>query len=405
MYPVKIIEHFLLLQWLVLNIFWFFNLRDPRLLVIRDVEDILIVISLLLSMMAAHFLSNIVIKRTVYCVSCLLLVMLVINEYRYVQLKEQVLQNTDNQYVAINSRLIIGFVDKAEIKKLVQNGIAGIFLSKRNIEGESLESLQAFLQQLQEERKRLNLPVLLVTTDQEGGPVSRLSPLLEQQPSLDEAVEQKQSILDYGRKQGALLHKLGVNVNFSPVVDLKPPTQPGKLDFYSRIATRAISPDPQTVVDVAGQYIDGLEQSGVTATLKHFPGLARVPSDTHLFSAALPDNIETLENTDLKPFTDLSAKTGAWIMLSHVVLESIDNENPVSTSIAVIDSLIRKKLKIKNVLVTDDLTMGATYNRGFCKSVRQSYATSVNYLLVAYHHEKYYDAVKCLRKRQETAWW
>ena len=66
------------------------------------------------------------------------------------------------------------------------------------------------------------------------------------------------------------------------------------------------------------------------------------------------------------------------------------------------EGLIRSELGITNPLVTDDLTMGSTYNRGFCKSVFQSYSTDIDYLLIAYDYEKYYAAVECIQAHRKT---
>lgn len=376
-------------------VFWAANFRDPHLLFARDIEIYLIILASITLAVLSNFSKTIALKYFIYLLIFTLISTLIFKECVYLNAKNLIIENTSNKYSTINSRLIVGFRDKETIKKLSRNGIAGIFLTKRNIKHETYESLQLFLKQLQEDRKKYDLPVLIISTDQEGGSVSRLSPLIQRQESLAKEFGENKSAYEYGKKQGLLLSELGVNVNFSPVVDLKPTIPPGKLDFHSLIATRAISSNPSEVIEVSLKYIKGLEESGVTATLKHFPGLTRVQSDTHHFSATLDVSIDSLESSEWLPFTVLAKQTGAWIMLSHVILEKIDNINPVSISTKVIDELLRKNLNINNILITDDLTMGATYNRGFCDSVKQSFSTSVNYLLVAYDYEKYYDAILC----------
>lgn len=62
--------------------------------------------------------------------------------------------------------------------------------------------------------------------------------------------------------------------------------------------------------------------------------------------------------------------------------------------------MLRKELSHHNPLVTDDLTMGAAYNRGFCRSINAAYATSMDYLLISYDSDKYVDAVRCLMRQQ-----
>ena len=380
---------------------WTLNIKDPHLLSFRDNEyHFFILFNILIASL------SILITHKYLKVSCLLVVSTLViivsfKEYRFGLSKLEILSNRSNKYNTINQRLIVGYDDKEQLKTLIVNEIAGIFLTSRNIQNETQSSLKSFIEELQKIRNENDLPPLIIATDQEGGPVSRLSPLIERQKTLALATSKGESGYEYGKKQGSWLNALGVNVNFSPVVDLKPDLPPSKLDFHSLIATRAISSDPKEVLNIALAYVKGLKESEVTATLKHFPGLARVQTDTHHFSARLSTDIETLLETDLLPFTEILKSTSSWLMLSHVILEDIDSENPITTSHLVIDGLIRSKLGINNTLITDDLTMGATYNPGFCKSVVQSYSTSVDYLLIAYDYEKYFNAVKCIESHNK----
>lgn len=380
-----------------LGIVWGLNLKDPHLLPIRDNEYVLFLLATLLILGAAICIRSRKIKAVFVLCIVLLITAVSVEVVTFRHTREAIQANAEGEYSNINRRLIIGFDDKDEVKQLVANGVAGIFLTTRNIENETKESLTNFLAELQQIRADLGLMPLIIATDQEGGPVSRLSPLLEGQPTLATSHAQGRSSYQYGFNQGTDLKGIGVTLNFSPVVDLKPERPPSSLDFHSLIATRAISSDPAEVVQVAEPYIQGLAAAGVTATLKHFPGLARVPTDTHHFSAHLDADKQTLAAYDWRPFVALAQSSSSWLMLSHVILSAVDPENPVSTSSLVVEGLIRSELGITNPLVTDDLTMGATYNRGFCKSVFQSYSTDIDYLLIAYDYEKYYAAVKCIQ--------
>ncbi|MEJ2692355.1 MAG: glycoside hydrolase family 3 N-terminal domain-containing protein [Candidatus Thiodiazotropha sp.] len=380
-------------------IMWSLNIGDPHLLFLRRYE-FWIISSLALIL----FFTTFFIKVRYFSVAAQLGLLAAVqissySTYTFSNEKSRFLYAPSDSVKVLNRRMIVGFDNWNEIRQLSKNGIAGIFLTSRNIKDITYEDLKYYLESLQQEREALGLPPLFISTDQEGGAVSRLSPLIKRQEplaSLLGAQNAEQLAYEYGQEQGRLLASLGVNLNFSPVVDLKPAAASGMLDFHSRIATRAISDDPKIVTKLAKSYIKGLERHGVSATLKHFPGLAKVANDTHHFSALLDTEIDDLEKKDWVPFIEISQDTQAWIMLSHVVLSRVDSENPVSTSKQVIDNLIRKRLGFKGVLITDDMTMGATFNRGFCRSVKQSFATSVSYLLIAYDYDKYYDAIHCL---------
>ncbi len=391
---------FLSLSLLFLSLVWCVFLRDPHLLFLRDLEKILLLSMLVVSIILSKNINIKKLKYSIRIASIALITLLIIEELEFEWNKYQVLNNPTYAQKQINHRLILGFRNFDEIGKLSLNGISGIFITKRNIKDKSIDEIKVTLEKLQDKRKEAGLPSLIIATDQEGGAVSRLSPPIEKQPPLSSLVginNASQKAYEYGYKQGKQLKDLGINVNFSPVADLKPTQAIGRLDFHSLIHTRAISDSPKEVIDIALPYIKGLEAHGIKATLKHFPGLGKVSSDTHHFSAELNIHLSELNENDWKPFKAISQESEAWIMLAHVILPEIDPINPVSTSAKVVNQIIRKKLNYKGILVTDDLTMGATYNRGFCKSVLHSFAADIDYLLIAYDYEKYYSLMNCFK--------
>jgi beta-N-acetylhexosaminidase len=384
---------------------WCFNLRDPHLLPIRDYETWIIIALLLLLFAISWTVRNRTWKRLQIAAAAGMLAFVVGSEVRFQNLKYHLLSAPNGSERSINRRLIVGFNDYEEIAMLSKNGIAGIILTKRNIENMGRDQLRSRISHLQALRAKKGLPPLFVTTDQEGGPVSRLSPLVDRQPPLSKLLAEEnteQKAFEYGKTQGTQLRALGVNVNFSPVVDLKPAQASGALDFHTRIRSRAISQKPEEVVAIADAYIRGLNAAGVTATLKHFPGLLRVTEDTHHFAAHLSTKVSVLEQTDWLPYFEIPAHSDSWVMLSHVILAEIDPVNPVSTSRAVVNNILRKRIGFNGVLITDDLTMGATYNRGFCQSVREAYHADIDYLLLAYDYEKYYEAVNCITSETQS---
>ena len=246
------------------------------------------------------------------------------------------------------------------------------------------------------------LPRVVVATDQVGGAVSRVSPLVEPQPALatlldadvsDEELAQRAHA--YGARQGRALAALGITLNFSPVVDLRPGRAPGRWDFHTRIDERAISADPAVTAQVALAYELGLESAGVRGTLKHFPGLAGVTEDTHHFAAVLHTPAARLATHDWKPFQEVSKQSDAAIMLGHVILPELDAEHPVSFSRRIVRQVIRGEWGYQGLLVTDDLTMGAAYNRGLCDATVRALGAGVDLLLIAYDHDKYFDAMHC----------
>jgi len=182
---------------------------------------------------------------------------------------------------------------------------------------------------------------------------------------------------------------------FAPVLDLRPASSHSRFDFNTLISQRAISSDPDTVTDVGLAYIRGLDSFGVGATVKHFPGLGRVRTDTHHFSAALDTPLADLEASDWRPFRDVLAGSRAQLMIGHVTLTAIDPDHPASHSKRIISGIVRERWNYQGVIITDDLVMGAIYRHNVCTAVVEALNASVDLLLVAFDGSQFYRLFGC----------
>jgi beta-N-acetylhexosaminidase len=299
----------------------------------------------------------------------------------------------------LGQHFIIGYSSFAEVATLADKGlIAGVYITRHNIAGRTIEAIKSEISGLQARRRAAGLPPLIVAADQEGGIVSHLSPPLGPQPALATLADlppdlRKESARRMGRAQGEELASLGITLDFAPVLDLKPPTG-HKFDFNTLINKRAISDDPDKVIQVGLAYVQGLNASGVQATLKHFPGLGRVGADTHHFAAKLDVPLAELEATDWRPFREVLAASNALIMIGHVTLTAADPDRPASHSKAVIDGILRQKWNYQGVVITDDLVMGAVYTH-LCTAVIEALNAGADLLLVAYDGSQFYEAFAC----------
>jgi beta-N-acetylhexosaminidase len=305
----------------------------------------------------------------------------------------------------LGKHFIIGYRDLAEVRELVRlRAVAGIFVSTPNILGKTIAEVRQEIQSLQSQRQKQGLPPLWVATDQEGGVVSRLSPLLAHMPPLSEIVERypdltarEHAVRQFATTQGRELAALGINLNFSPVVDVNHQVE-NPHDRFTRIFQRAISSDPLIVTQVAGWYCAALEETGVQCTLKHFPGLGRVFDDTHASSATLTASAAELTKTDWLPFRTLMTESRAFTMLSHVRLTSIDAERPVSISPLVISGLLREDWRYDGVLITDDFSMSAVYRSGIGieNGSIDALNAGVDLILISWDTDQYYRVMYAL---------
>jgi Glycosyl hydrolase family 3 N terminal domain len=147
----------------------------------------------------------------------------------------------------------------------------------------------------------------------------------------------------------------------------------------------------------------GLHDNGVACTLKHFPGLGRVLTDTHLNNADLDVPLATLAQTDWVPFRALMENQAPFVMLGHVRLTALDTERPASFSPAVI-GLLRGDWRFRGVLITDDATMGAFYGSawGITGGALQALNAGVDLILISYDPDQYFPVMYSLLQAART---
>jgi beta-N-acetylhexosaminidase len=326
-------------------------------------------------------------------------------ELQFQSMRRVVLAANPQRLEKLGAHIVVGYRKSSELHALLERrAIAGVFMSALNVESKTPEEIREAIGAMQDIRRAQGLPPLWIATDQEGGPVSRLSPPLTRMPPLAEIVaihrdpaERLIAVRQYATRQGRELASLGVNLNFAPVVDLNHGLVNPE-DKTSRIATRAISNDPAVVTEVADLYCETLMLTGVHCTLKHFPGLGRVYEDTHKLTADLAASSQELEATDWLPFRHLKENGSAFTMLGHARLTAIDAERPASFSNAVVKGLLRDTWGHRGILITDDFSMGAvTLSReGPTGGAIAALNAGVDLILVSYDPDQYFPIMYAL---------
>jgi len=315
--------------------------------------------------------------------------------------RAEILGSDPERLARLGRHIIVGYHVLSGVTALVKaRAIAGIFITDHNVRGRKAAAVKADIDALQDIRREQGLPPLIVAADQEGGFVSRLSPPLRRQPSLgrllakvEHDADRRRIVEGYARLQASELARVGVNMNFGPVVDLN--LNPGNRgDGETRLRLRAISSDPYTVAKVAAWYCDTLAQTGIMCTLKHFPGLGRATRDTHVASAEISATEGTLELNDWVPFHRLMKKPGVATMLGHVKVSVLDKNAPASYSRAIVGTLLRETWEHDGLLITDDFSMGAITRGkpGIGAAAVKALNAGVDFLLLSYS-EKHLNAM------------
>ena len=170
---------------------------------------------------------------------------------------------------------------------------------------------------------------LMVTVDQEGGRVSRLSSLGIDSPSARELAQTKTpaQVRAVAASVGRQLKKLGITVDFAPDADVSDESAD------EVIGDRSFSNDPQVVAEYAGAFAAGLEDAGIMPVYKHFPGHGHGSGDSHTGVVRTPP-LSSLITSDLVPYKTLLRNPGnAGVMVGHLIVPGLTGaETPSSIS-------------------------------------------------------------------------
>ena len=252
-------------------------------------------------------------------------------------------------------RLMAGFHGttlNSDLRFLIDTiGVCGIILFSRNIE--SAHQLRDLCAAAADYGASAGLSRLLIAVDQEGGSVARLKPpQFEYLPGAPELTDEADAET-HAVAAAQQLRRMHINMNMAPVLDVAPP------EFDSIMNDRIYGRDPDRVSRMGRAVIRGLRNGGVLPVAKHFPGIGRTTSDSHVDRPDLDVSPESLENYDLIPFREAIRTDVSGIMLSHIRYPAIDGVWPASLSTIIARDLLRKKLGYTGVVFTDDLEMGA----------------------------------------------
>ncbi len=218
---------------------------------------------------------------------------------------------------------------------------------------------------------------LLILTDQEGGPVTRL-PGTSDVPAGSEFGADAAWARRTARSTGRSLVDVGVNVDLAPVADVNTVGSGGV------IGSRSFSSDPTVVSRLVGAQVCGYHEGGVAAAAKHFPGHGSTSTDSHLSTATIHESLARWRSTDLPPFASAVDSDVDLIMVGHLALPAIDPAGrPATISPLLTQQLLRQRLGFEGVIVTDALNMGGITSWGSSRSIAvQAIQSGVDLLLM-----------------------
>ena len=207
---------------------------------------------------------------------------------------------------------------------------------------------------------RAGLP-LWVSVDQEGGRVARLrAPFTEWPPmaTLGRSGDPKLATR-FAAALAAELKAVGITLDYAPVLDIH--TNPKN----PVIGDRALAESAELVATLGAAIVRGLQDNGVAACGKHFPGHGDTSVDSHLDLPLVEHPPDRLRRVEFVPFREAIRARVAFIMTAHVLIPSLDEEKPATLSPRIVQALLRDELEYEGVILSDDLEM---------KAIARSYA-------------------------------
>lgn len=192
---------------------------------------------------------------------------------------------------------------------------------------------------------------------------------------------------------------MGVNMVQAPIVDV--------LEYEGRRTMKAATfgDDVNKVCAHARAMMHGFADGGIAVMAKHFPGYGSVSTDAHKGIAEITKDFSSLEEKDIRPMIELFREGLGGIMTGHVVTHCLDTENPATTSKAVIDGYLRKKLGFDGIVETDAMRMPAIQKLyGTAKATAAAVAAGCDLVLLrgdAAHFKEGYNALLAAVKSGE----
>jgi beta-N-acetylhexosaminidase len=246
---------------------------------------------------------------------------------------------------------IPGTTVPAEFRSLAREfDLGGIILFSRNVEAPEQVAELA----MEGEALGRSTPAW-ISVDQEGGRVARLKEPFTRWPPMatlgragSEALAER-----FARALATELIATGITLDYAPVLDIH--TNPKN----PVIGDRALAERAEDVARLGRVIVRTLQNAGLAACGKHFPGHGDTSTDSHHELPLVEHPPDRLRAVEFEPFRAAIAEQVAFIMTAHVLVPSLDETRPASLSPAVVQKLLRDELGFAGVILSDDLEMKA----------------------------------------------
>ncbi|TSC61268.1 MAG: beta-N-acetylhexosaminidase [Parcubacteria group bacterium Gr01-1014_48] len=250
--------------------------------------------------------------------------------------------------------------------------IGGVILLGGNIT--SREQTEKLIFALNDQVSKHAAAPLFISVDQEGGAVSRFK-FTDFEMHSQKDIRSSALAYTVALQRAKDLRSLGVNVNFSPVLDVS-------LSSDDFIYERTFEGDADTVATLGARMVQGYREGGIASAGKHFPGHGATGVNSHI-DLPVTERDSKAWSEHLHPFREAIQAEVPMIMMAHLKVPSIDPEFPASLSKIIQEDILRNGLSYKGIIISDDLGMGAlTKNYTFPEIALRAVSAGTDILLV-----------------------
>ena len=271
----------------------------------------------------------------------------------------------------------------------------GVILFSRNIE-DPLQLTRLCIDLQDRAMKYHGIPLFLAI-DQEGGRVARLREpftLFPGNAAIGEDSSPQDKAMEFARVTAREMTLVGLNMDLAPVVDVRR-GQPEK-----HLTGRTFGDDPEKVAQLGRIIVKVLQQNGIMAVAKHFPGLGRTSVDPHHQLPTIKLDVKEMEEINFPPFDAAIREGVSGVMTSHAIYPSLDPVNPSTLSRDILTKLLRERLNFQGLIITDDMEMGAIKkNWGVAKGATMAFEAGADILLICEDQNSVIESIDAFREK------
>ena len=281
-------------------------------------------------------------------------------------------------------------LSSVDIDLISNSQVGGLILFERNFS--SKDQIADLCSQIKGIKNNI-----LIAVDQEGGRVQRFKDGFTILPSMQSLSDytakssNKDIFKEVGWLMAAELLAAGIDISFAPVLDVDRNTS-------SIIGNRSFSDEPSNVSKNAKGFITGMNEAGMQATGKHFPGHGGIFEDSHLLQPQDKRSLDELIKHDLVPFIDLKDDMGG-IMCAHILFPEVD-ELSAGFSSFWIKEILRNRIGFKGVVFSDDLTMKGAGENSYAERVDLSLSAGCDMVLICNDRDGVFEAIEYMEEKK-----